>query len=313
MNRLPNFLIIGAAKCGTTSLFNYLDQHPEVFFPESKEPNYFALAGKTLPRPGPAPTEVLSEIIHPDSVTDFDLYSSLFDTVRDEKAVGEASVRYLYFPEAPGRIKERIPDVRMIAVLREPVSRLYSHYCMNAQFQLEPLSIEEAIEREDTRRKANWGWDWHYVNVSLYSEQVKRYYDIFDRDQVKVILYDDFRDRPLEVYQEVCRHIGVSDRFNPDMSKRSKVTYRPRNPKLERWLHWPNATRKSLEQSAPRLMQRLVWELERWNSAPVPKLDPALREELQDLFRDDVEKLQDLLQRTIPWYSPAKAISTVAS
>jgi hypothetical protein len=60
-------------------------------------------------------------------------------------------------------------------------------------------------------------------------------------------------------------------------------------------------------------MQRLVWELERWNSAPVPKLDPALREELQDLFRDDVEKLQDLLQRTIPWYSPAKAISTVAS
>lgn len=303
MIHLPNFLIIGAAKSGTTSLHNYLNQHPEIFFPKSKEPNYFALAGKTLPRPGPAPTEVLSEILHPNSVTDFDAYSSLFKTVQVQKAIGEASVRYLYFPEAPGRIKEHLPGVRLIAILREPVSRLYSHYCMNAQFQLEPLDLREAIEREESRRKANWGWDWRYVNVSLYSEQVKRYFDLFDRDQVKVILYDDFRDRPLEVYREVCRHIGVDDRFVPDMSKRSKVTYRPRNSKLERWLHWPNATRKSLEEAAPRLTQRLVWELERWNSAPVPKLAPALRNELQYLFHDDVKKLEDLLERKIPWYS----------
>ena len=299
---LPSFLIIGAAKSGTTSLAEYLDQHPEVFFCPTKEPNYFAFAGETLPPPGPVSPEVLYELFYRYSVTDYGEYLSLFESVGQQKAIGEASVRYLYYEEAPRRIKEKIPDVRLIVILREPVSRLYSHYCMNVQYQLEPLSLPEAMAAEKARRDANWGWDWHYANVSLYFKQIKRYLDLFGRDQVKVFLYDDFVDKPLAVYQEICRHIGVSDRFVPDMSRRGMVSYRPKNFTLDRWLHWPNRARTLLRHYFPRITGSAISRLGRWNSGPVPRLDAVLRKELIGLFREDVERLGQLLDRKIPWY-----------
>jgi hypothetical protein len=302
--RLPNFLIIGAAKSGTTSLAAYLEQHSEVFFCPEKEPNYFALAGESLPHAGPASPETLYELIYAYSVTDYQEYLSLFEGVGGQKAIGEASVRYLYYPEAPRRIRSEIPDVRLVAILREPVSRLYSHYCMNVQYQLEPLSLPDAIAEEKARAEANWGWDWHYVNMSLYSKQLKRYFDLFDRGQIKVFLYDDFVNEPLAVYQEICRHIGVDDRFIPDMSYRGKAAYRPRNLVIDRWLHWPRAAKTGLERYIPcRLPKKLFSRLERWNSVPVPRLDDKLRQRLTELFRDDVRELEELLGRRIPWYA----------
>ena len=306
MKRLPNFLIIGAAKSGTTSLQAYLDQHPDIFFASCKEPNYFALTGKRLPHKGAAPPDVLYELIYRYSVTDYDAYLSLFDSVQGQSAVGEASVRYLYYPEAAERIKAAIPNVRMIAILRDPVSRLYSHYCMNVQYQLEPLPLREAIEAEGWRREADWGWDWHYVGVSRYSEQLARYFALFDPAQLKVFLYDDFVQKPLEVYREACRHIGVADDFVPDMSKRGMVPSRPRNLTLDRWLHWPNPVRARLQRHLPdRLFSGVVGRLERWNRASVPPLSEELRQDLSGFFRRDVERLESLLGRSIPWFPKA--------
>lgn len=299
--KLPNFLILGAAKSGTTSLAEYLDQHPEVFFCPTKEPNYFAFAGETLPPPGPASPEVLYELLYKYSVTDYGEYLSLFESVGEQKAIGEGSVRYLYFEEAPRRIKEKIPDVRLIVILREPVSRLYSHYCMNVRYQLEPLSLPEAMAAEKARRDANWGWDWHYANVSLYCKQIQRYFDLFDREQVKVVLYDDFVNKPLAVFQEICRHIGVSDRFVPDMSQRGMVAYRTRNFALDRWLHWPSRPRTLLKRFFPRITGAAISRLDHLNRAPAPRLDAALRQELTGLFREEVEHLGQLLDRKIPW------------
>ena len=145
---LPNFLLIGAAKAGTTSLWSYLAQHPEVYLPENKEPNYFAFADAQPNCVGPAPAHVIHELLLKFSVTTWPEYLALFQGRTDQKAVGEASVRYLYVPEAAARIHERLPEVRLIAVLREPVSRLYSHYWMNRQFQLEDLELEDAIAAE---------------------------------------------------------------------------------------------------------------------------------------------------------------------
>lgn len=301
---LPNFLIVGAAKSGTTSLQAYLDQHPDVFFSPSKEPNYFALTGIPLPQPGPAAPDVLYHLLYRHSVTDYEAYVSLFDGVGSEWAVGEASVRYLYYPEAPGRIHALLPDARLVAVLREPVSRLYSHYCMNVQYQLEPLDLQAAIEAEPSRREAAWGWDWHYVAIGRYAEQLDRYFALFDREQIKVVLYDDFVARPLDVFREICRHIGVDDGFVPDMSERGKVAYRARNLTLDRWLHWPNPLRASLERHFPRrLVSGAIGRLERWNSAPVPRLDRGLRTDLSRLFHEDVGHLEELLGRRIPWYA----------
>jgi Sulfotransferase family len=293
---LPNFLIIGAAKSGTTSLAVYLEQHPEIFFCPFKEPNYFALAGQKLPQPGPVPPRVLYKLLYEDSVTDFRQYQSLFDSVRDEKAIGEASVRYLYYPEAASRIHERIPEARLVVILREPVSRLYSHYCMNVQNQLEPLGLADALAEEEARRAAGWGWDWHYLNLGFYARQLRRYYRLFDRERIKVFLYDEFLEKPLAVFTEICRHIGVDPHFVPEMSYRGKVAYRPKNLALDRWLHWPRAVRPGIGRLVPRwLPQSVVSRLEEWNSIPVPRLTTS--------YREDVMELEELLGRRIPWYA----------
>jgi Sulfotransferase family len=299
---LPQFLVIGAAKSGTTSLWAYLSQHPGVFMPGNKEPNYFAFAGASLPEAGPESPEVLQKLLYSYSITTPSAYSALFEPARSSQVTGEASVRYLYSPEAPGRIKGAVPGVRLIAILREPVSRLYSHYCMNRQFGLEPLSLLEAIEEEPARRREKWGYDWHYVNVSSYFHQVKRYLEMFDREQIKIFLFDEFKERPMSVFQAVCRHIGVDEQFVPDMSQREKVAYSPKSVSLERWLHWPNRTRSILEARLPAGMsQALTSRLERWNSSPIPSLEPDVRRQLAGLFRSDIENLEELLGQRIPW------------
>lgn len=300
--KLPNFIIIGAPKSGTTSLASYLGEHPEVFISPWKEPNYFALAGHKLPHNGPESAEVLQAMLYSHCATEFETYRALFKGATGQKAIGEASVRYLYYPESAERIQKVLPDVRMIAILREPVSRLYSHYCMMKQFQLEPLELMDAIAAESSRIADHWGWDWHYASIGRYAEQLKRYYDRFDRDQLKVFLYDDFVERPREVYREVCEHIGVDTRIDPDMSTRSKVAYRPRNLTVDRWLQWPNRTRERIQRLLPRYVYRQgISLIRKLNRAQVPKLDAASRDELLRLFEDDNQQLEELLGRKIPW------------
>lgn len=299
---LPDFMIIGAAKSGTTSMHMYLGQHPEVFFPEFKEPNYFALTGETLPKKGPAPPKVIQALIYSRSITDFDRYESIFDGAGEGRKLGEASVRYLYFPKAAGRIREKVPDVRCVAILRDPVARLYSHYCMNVQYLIEPLSLRDALDQEEARIADGWGWDWHYAAVGSYADQVERYFETLGRDQVKVMLYDDFVADPQAAFAEVCRFVGIDDGFRPDMSKRGKVASRPRSKVLGRWLHWPGQGRQAMRRLAPWYFtdERLA-RLEDWNRSPVEKLDAATRRELGPRFRRDIEKLGRVLGRDIPW------------
>jgi len=300
--KLPDFYIIGAAKSGTTSLQEYLSQHKEVFFPTRKEPNYFALANMALPRPGPVRPEVLYNLLYSRSITDFEDYVKIFENAGAEQAIGEASVRYLYFEKASHRIKEKTPDAKFIVMLREPVGRLYSHYCMNVQYQLEPLDLMNAIEAESDRKSKDWGWDWHYTGIGLYTKQLKRYFDLFSKEQIRVFLYDDFVANPVKVTQDICQFIRVDNTFVPDMGMRGKVAYRGKNKALDRWLHWPSRSRKVMRQVLPgRVNGRLLLKLRTMNSMPVPKLDGNTRVEIARYFNEDIKELGDLLGRNIPW------------
>ncbi len=300
---LPNFLVIGAAKSGTTSLLSYLGQHPDVFVSRSKEPNYFALAGLDTPPVGPAPPDILQNMLYNWSRTEFADYLALFDQAGQARAVGEGSVRYLYFDDAAVRIQQTIPDVRLVAILRDPVARLYSHYNMNRQIQLEPLDLSAALEAEDERVANGWGWDWHYRRVGFYGAQIQRYLDLFPREQLAVFLYDDFVTNPQKVFSEICRHVGVDPAFQPDMSRRGMVTTLPRNLWLDRQLNWPSRLQSNLLKPPLRRITRPVQRrINRWNSLPVPDLDPALRRQISGLFRDDLSQLSDLLDQSIPWY-----------
>ena len=178
---LPNFLIIGAAKSGTTWLYEKLRRHPEVYMPGVKELAFFSRddnsAGKTQ-----------------------EWYEKHFETA---PAVGEATPAYLYHQQAPRRIAELIPDVKLIACLRYPTDRTYSHYWMNRGLGEVDCTFREAIR----------GGQRPCVEQSLYGEQIDRYLSCFERDQLLILISEEIFSEPSASLNQVCSFLRVDDTF----------------------------------------------------------------------------------------------------
>jgi len=218
MSVLPNFLIIGAASCGTTSLYHYLEQHPQIFMSSQKETRFFAFEGQKPDFKGPNDKRFTI-------VTDIKTYLSRFNGVSNEVAVGEASTNYLYSVDAPKRIHHHIPKVKLVAILRDPVERAYSNY-LNAKKFGETKNFTDSLKAEPERISKNWSWFWHYKNKGFYYKQLKRYYELFDKSQLEIFRYEDFRHKPLKTMKEIFSFLNVDESFNPDMSVcHNKTTY----------------------------------------------------------------------------------------
>jgi hypothetical protein len=178
---LPNFLIIGAARSGTSSLYAYLLQHPDVYLPKNKrpEPHFFF-----------KDSEYARGIDHYES--------RYFADWNGETAVGEASTSYIFGPETPARVARYLPDVRLLAILRNPLERAYSNYCHTVKSGLETLDFAQAIARESERTAALRGTDlaeiepYAYLARGLYFEQLQRWYRFFHPAQLHVVIFDDF-------------------------------------------------------------------------------------------------------------------------
>ena len=148
--RLPNFLVVGAAKSGTTSLFHYLEQHPDVFASPVKEPNFLAFPDDgRLNLRGPLDEAGMYRYIHRKTAKSFAAYRDLFADASRETAVGEASPRYFYIPHAAARIERYLGAPKIIVILRDPIARAYSHFLMNRRRGLEPLAdFRDALDAE---------------------------------------------------------------------------------------------------------------------------------------------------------------------
>jgi sulfotransferase family protein len=299
---LPNFLLIGAAKAGTSSVFAYLGQHPDVFISPTKEPNYFALAGQEVRFAGPG-----DSIINRASITRLDAYEALFKSARKGMAVGEASTLYLYMPAAAEAIQRLIPDVRLVAILRDPAERAYSSYLHMRRDGREPMTtFEDALMEEETRISNDWEHLWHYSRLGFYYSQLKRYYDRFPREQIGVWLYEDLESDPQRVLQEVFAFLGVDQTFVPDMSIRHKVAGTPRSKALHAALTQPNAAKALVKRLLPsRVRGHLYGTLMQKNIVSHrEELQPAVRRRLQTLYRSDVESLSNLLGRDLSAWLP---------
>ena len=223
MSRLPNFIIIGAAKAGTTSLCHYLTQHPRVYISEEKEPRFFSPEFYTRDTNGFLRSDARKEI--------FSLgeYQNLFESVTSEKAIGEATTEYLYYPKTPQRIKDRIPAAKLIAILRNPIERAFSAYCYQLRDGCETLSFEDAIAQSSIRAASNWRPGWLYTQSGYYQEQLKRYYDLFPKEQIQIHLFSDFMRDPNAVCQQIFDFLEVESSFEvPDLSAKN-VSMIPKN------------------------------------------------------------------------------------
>lgn len=299
----PNFFLVGAAKCGTTSVAKYLDQHPEVFVSKPKEPNYFSFENDSKPTcRGPVDSQQLHELLLKYSVTSPTEYLALFSGAQSSRAVGEASVRYLYEASTAVKIAEYAPRAKLIVLLRDPIDRLHSHYHMNVRQHIEPLSLVEALAAEDQRVEQGWGWDWHYRRVGNYAEQLQRYFEYFDRSQVLVLFHAALQQKPLETMQTIFRHLEVAADFTPDFSARSMVGHTPRSRILRSLIRDDNLVKTIARKALPRRLRESVvaWS-ESKNRRAIPHLAPALRTELANQYAEEAADLTDLLGKSLPW------------
>ena len=298
---LPNFIVIGAAKAGTTSLHRYLGEHPEIFVPSRGEPSFFAHEGQALNFIGPGDDDW-------SFVTDVREYRRLFVGAEGHAAVGEVSPRYLYFEQSCEKIKHYVPDARLIVILRHPVDRAYSHFLMNRDRQCEPEpDFRKAIEKEDERERLGWGWDWRYVGAGLYYEQLQRYYRLFNRDRIKVFLYDDFKNEPDKFFGDLFDFLGTDPSFRPDTTVRHREASLPRIPLLRNFLGRPNAVKSLAARVIPRpLFKGIKAEVASWNRIqPDPLFHGTRQEVFEHHFEDDCNKLEGLIGRDLSLWNLA--------
>lgn len=198
----PNLFIVGAPKAGTTSLYRYLQEHPEVFFPELKEPHFFNTDTNNI-----------------GSLEDIKSYKALFKDAKNETYVGEASTHYLMSEKAPINIKQFSPDAKIIIMLRKPYNIIYSAYMQNVYNGIEPLNtLEEALEAEHQRRIAkndqiSFAESFHllYSRFVQYEKYLKKYFSVFDRENIHIIFFDDFINQTEKEYTDVLDFLSLQN------------------------------------------------------------------------------------------------------
>ena len=271
----PNFYCVGAPKAGTTSLYYHLKEHPQIFLPKIKEPDYFRMERTT-------------------SIS-LEKYKSLYQEASGYPAVGDMTTIYLMDEEVPARIREVSPGAKIIVMLRDPVERAFSDYTYHRQAGHEHLeSFREALRRYEDRQSKDWWLSEHYVKGGMYYGQVRRYLETFGNDQVLVLLFDDLVRSPNELLSRIARHIGVDPDFFTGLDC-SEVHNQYRMPKIGaiRWLKQLGAP-KLLPHSIKLRLRLLFFDFTK------PSLEDDLRRLLQEIHDPDVTRLEELLGRKIP-------------
>jgi hypothetical protein len=312
MNYLPNFLIIGATKSGTSSLYFYLRQHPDVFMPEVKEPHFFGF------EPDTEVWEIRNAKRQRNSfvITDPEAYQSLFKAATPNQVRGEASVMYMYLPGSAARIKAHVPEAKLIAVLRNPVERAYSAYLHFVREAEEPCTtFADALAAEPTRVAEGWAARYYYQEMGFYARQLSRFYNEFRAEQLRVFLYDDFRKDPQGVTRSIYRFIGVDESFTPNTTTKHNISGVPKNRLLHQVHRFlkndhplKNLAKTFIRPSARSVLKR-QWlaRLESQNLSK-PPLSDELAAQLTEVYRSDILELQELLGRDLShWLAPPKS------
>lgn len=286
MEKWPNFFIVGAPKAGTTSLYSYLNKIPEIYMSPVKEPNYFSVS-------------VVAEKSYFRPIRDKKKYLKLFEEVKDEKILGEASPRYLSDPETPKLIHEIIPHASIVISLRDPVERLFSHYLHRVRLGIVKSSFKEVlkVELEGRIDRFNRPVD---LEFGLYSDNLKTYQDIFGSEHVKLLIFEEWIKNPKHAVEEIVRFLGLNYSLN-DFEDESYNVFRIVRGSVAQFL----LTNKGVDIAAKFITPSSVRAFLKNNlllkNGPKPVMDDESRVTLVKFYHDDVQKLQTMLGRKLPW------------
>jgi hypothetical protein len=294
---LPNFLIVGAPRAGTTSLYYWLTQHPSVFMSSIKEPHYYAVVDGDSEHKAWCEAEFVRSRAG---------YEALFDGSDGFAAVGEASTTYLQSEGAPQRIAEALGQsrVRLIAVLRNPAERAFSHYLDHLSNRSETIGrFRDALRESPQRASAEKRIDWDYLAPGFYARHIERYLRWFPRESIKIVLFEDLSTEPAVALKEICGHLGIDPAFEFDTSVRhnsSRLIAGGAVPVL--------AGRKftAIRKLIPPAIRTGLIEGVKSVVMQKPKMSAADRARLIELYRPDIQLLEKMLGRSLGhWYAAA--------
>lgn len=299
---MPDFLVIGAGKSGTTSIDKYLNQHPQIFVPKSKEPNFFGY--ENMREEDFAGNE--EELAHfRNSVTTLDAYLKIFADAQPHQLRGETSNTYMYHEQAPYRIKYYNPDVKLIAVLRQPAGRLYSRYLHLArENRLPSENFSDCLDRNSIWWKRN-----DLIKEGFYYQNLHKYFELFPRENIRVYLYEELQNTPIKVMEDIYTFLGVDPTFQPDVSVRYNESGFVKNKLLNKIYGQGGLISKSIRAIFPTTMvqklrgnlslKKKMFEL-RGKNLHRPSMDPKIRKTLTfDVYGEDIRQLSKLIGRDL--------------
>lgn len=283
-NSLPNMLVVGAAKCGTTSLAEFLRLHPDIYMSGTKELSFF------LPPDG-------------QRIDSLESYQACFASAGDQSIRGEASVSYLYYEDSPRLIREALgPDVKLIVMLRRHLDMAYSLWGHNRRLEREPRGFQDALDHESARvagadELIGWRSNYLYRDRATYVPQIRRYLEHFDSGNIRIMLFEDLIRDPAGELAALCDWLGVSSdvplqfsRLNPAGTNRVRT--------LRTWMDGGSGTKRLLKRLIPdrvRLPVRQLVENINRTERTMEKLDSETRSRFEGLFTDDISELSELV------------------
>ena len=308
---LPNFFIVGTGKAGTTSLHSYLRQHPQIYMSPVKEPGYFATEIRAANLSGPLRRHLavqslaLPKILNDGApfnpygwlAGDWQDYERLFQGVNGEKAIGEATAAYLWSATAAANIRARLPEARIIMILRDPAERAFSQYLHQLSVGLTGATFRQHLEQCARAGRKKLSHLYPFLEIGLYCDQVKRFLDLFPREHIRIYWYEEAWRQPASLLADVFRFLDVDHTFQPDLSRKRLERRAPRivgpHHFLKKFGLWyplkalvPARLRAPLRQLAFRPGRSLA-------------MDPNDRRYLIDYYRDDIQRLAALLDRDL--------------
>jgi len=287
VDKWPNLFIVGAPKAGTTSLHEYLKKIPGIYMSDVKEPYYFC---KTM----------IPEDHYITPIRDTKKYLKLFNKAKDEKIIGESSVWYLSDPDSATLIHQKSPNAKIIILLRDPVERTFSHYLMvEGRKRFESSSFKEQIQKE-----IKHGLNYKIPNIRLvagfYYDDIKRFLEIFGKDQVKIIFFEEFIVNPKEILYEILKFLDVNyslDKFETKIHNASMI---PKYSFVNMVLNFSlvdKLRRKLIPEQTQMSIRKKLFKGFKSKS----KIGLEERNFLKNYYLKDVKKLEEFFGEKVPW------------
>lgn len=287
---LPNFLVVGVEKGGTTWLYAQLKKHPDIFLPDTKEIHFFNRFNSNF-------------VEHDYFQFGLEWYQKFFKEYKGQKAIGEITPMYICDPEAPLRIKQTLPNVRLIAMLRDPVQRAYSHYWMAKQKNhTNTATFKEVIDQKEPK----------FIERGLYYKQLKTYYELFDSKQIMVLFFDEVFKDPEYWLTQVCRFLGVDATFYQNNASIKERVFEASAYKSAALLNKQISLVHKMRRSKA-LSSVLDWMKRKGFADRIKKMNMVEQQyekiserdaaELQQYYCEDLKALASLLNRNLPFGS----------